>query len=157
MKNFMLVIFIALLLLGCSGSSENKEGGQIALDAAGTYSGSGTATLFGSIENCPTVVLVFSASASRFTIEERSIKCVNIESEIEEPINLEIRGSALFYRNAQVGTLSNTEISLNYSESGYRVALRLRANEDSTYTYSESWSAADPQNNMQFQGKLTKR
>lgn len=157
MKNLLLIFTIAFTFLGCGEATDNKEGAQVALDAAGTYSGTGTATMFGSTENCTTVLMVLSASGTRFTIEERRIKCTNLESEVQEPINLEIRGNALFYRNSQVGTLTDTEFNLNYSQDGYKIAVRMVANNNSTYSYSESWSAADPQGNVQFRSTLTKR
>ncbi len=155
-KIIMLATVSLLSLSSCSdSSSESKEGAEVANAVAGTYAGTGQVAYFGGTENCPTVRIIFSAQGSQFTIEERTISCDTIKTEIEKPIVLEVRGNSLVYKNTIVGTLTNSKMELQYSEDGYRVAVKVEAN-GSTHTYSESWTGADPQQNMQFNGTLVK-
>ncbi len=158
LKNVLMLALVSLVAFSsCSGEdAENSEGAEVANAVAGTYTGTGQVAYFGGSENCSSVRMILSAQGTRFTIEERTISCDTIKTEIEEPIVLEVRGNSLLYKNTVVGSLTNSKFELQYSDDGYKVAVKLEFN-GTAYIYSEAWTGADPQQNMQFNGALTKK
>ncbi len=157
MKLLISLMALSFSLVSCSGSdTKNQDGNAIAAFASGTYVGTGKASALGLEEKCTNIRLTLSSQADKMTIEERAIYCGTYQSVLQKPLTLDIRGNDLYYKNASVGSINGEKIQFTYSQDGYKVAVLFQPNTTS-YTYNESWTAADPTENLQVSSTLKKQ